>query len=53
MNVGGMAVVAGWWSVRDIMAGLAVATLWGMHTKRRTGSFAGDASRRADPAGAR
>ncbi|MFD6697621.1 MULTISPECIES: bile acid:sodium symporter family protein [unclassified Microbacterium] len=52
-GLGGMAVVAGWWGVWDIVAGLGVATLWGMHTTRRTGSRTGDASRRAIPAGER
>jgi len=52
-GLGGMAVVAGWWGVWDIVAGLGVATLWGMHTTRRTGSRTGDASRRAVRAGDR
>lgn len=43
-GLGGMAVVAGWWGVWDIIAGLALATLWGRHTRRRTGSIQGDAS---------
>ncbi len=46
-GLGGMAVVAGWWGVWDIIAGLALAGLWGMHTRRRTGSARGDASRHA------
>ncbi len=46
-GLGGMAVVAGWWGVWDIVAGLCVATLWGMHTTRRTGSRTSDASRHA------
>ncbi|MDR2999531.1 MAG: bile acid:sodium symporter family protein [Microbacterium sp.] len=46
-GLGGMAVVAGWWGVWDIIAGLIVATLWAAHTKRRTGSTAGDATRHA------
>ncbi|GAA4477714.1 bile acid:sodium symporter family protein [Microbacterium panaciterrae] len=49
-GLGGMAVVAGWWGVWDIVAGLALATLWGMHTKRRTGSISGNASGPATPA---
>ncbi|MBS1675305.1 MAG: bile acid:sodium symporter family protein [Actinobacteria bacterium] len=52
-GLGGMAVVAGWWGVWDIIAGLALATLWGMHTARRTGSISGDASRPADPSATR
>lgn len=43
-GLGGMAVVAGWWGVWDIIAGLIVATLWGRHTKKRTGSTTGDAT---------
>jgi len=52
-GLGGMAVVAGWWGVWDIIAGLTLATLWGMHTTRRTGSRTGDASRGAVRAGER
>jgi len=44
-GLGGMAIVAGWWGIWDIIAGLIVATLWAVHTKRRTGSAKGDASR--------
>lgn len=43
-GLGGMAVVAGWWGVWDIIAGLVLATLWGRHTRSRTGSIQGDAS---------
>lgn len=43
-GLGGMAVVAGWWGVWDIIAGLILATLWARHTKRRTGSATGDAT---------
>ncbi|MEJ1088381.1 bile acid:sodium symporter family protein [Microbacterium sp. Mu-80] len=46
-GLGGMAVVAGWWGVWDIIAGLLVAGLWARHTRRRTGSAQGDASRLA------
>ncbi|MDR6866270.1 BASS family bile acid:Na+ symporter [Microbacterium resistens] len=46
-GLGGMAVVAGWWGIWDICAGLLVATLWARHTRRRTGSASGDASRHA------
>lgn len=46
-GLGGMAVVAGWWGVWDIIAGLFVAGLWARHTRRRTGSAQGDASRHA------
>jgi predicted Na+-dependent transporter len=46
-GLGGMAIVAGWWGIWDIIAGLIVATLWARHTKRRTGSAKGDASRHA------
>ncbi|MCP2634977.1 bile acid:sodium symporter family protein [Microbacterium sp. HD4P20] len=46
-GLGGMAIVAGWWGIWDIIAGLIVAGLWAGHTRRRTGSATGDASRRA------
>ncbi|MFP1603461.1 bile acid:sodium symporter family protein [Microbacterium sp. 2216-1] len=46
-GLGGMAVVAGWWGIWDIIAGLLVAGLWARHTRRRTGSASGDASRHA------
>ena len=45
-GLGGMAVVAGWWGIWDIIAGLTVASLWAWHTKRKTGSAQGDASGR-------
>jgi len=48
-GLGGMAIVAGWWGIWDIIAGLIVAALWARHTKRRTGSVKGDASRHAGP----
>lgn len=41
-GLGGMAIVAGWWGVWDIIAGLILATLWARHTMRRTGSEQGD-----------
>ncbi|MGN6219707.1 MAG: bile acid:sodium symporter family protein [Microbacterium sp.] len=44
-GLGGMAIVAGWWGIWDIIAGLIVAALWARHTRRRTGSAKGDASR--------
>ena len=43
-GLGGMAIVAGWWGVWDIIAGLVLASLWAAHTKRKTGSVKGDAS---------
>ncbi len=46
-GLGGMAIVAGWWGIWDIIAGLIVATLWARHTKKRTGSAKGDATRHA------
>ncbi|MGO2745233.1 bile acid:sodium symporter family protein [Microbacterium sp.] len=46
-GLGGMAIVAGWWGIWDIAAGLIVAALWARHTKKRTGSATGDASRRS------
>lgn len=45
-GLGGMAIVAGWWGIWDIIAGLILAALWARHTKKRTGSIKGDASRR-------
>ena len=33
-GLGGMAVVAGWWGIWDIVAGLILATLWSRHTVR-------------------
>lgn len=55
-GLGGMAIVAGWWGIWDIIAGLVVAGLWAGHTRRRTGSAKGDATRHAaraaDAAGA-
>ncbi|QAY74752.1 bile acid:sodium symporter family protein [Agromyces protaetiae] len=39
-GLGGMAVVAGWWGVWDIIAGLIVATLWARHSKKREGADA-------------
>lgn len=44
-GLGGMAIVAGWWGVWDIIAGLVVATLWARHTRRRSGSVTGDPAR--------
>jgi len=46
-GLGGMAIVAGWWGIWDIIAGLIVAALWARHTKKRRGSAKGDASRHA------
>ncbi len=34
-GLGGMAVVAGWWGIWDIVAGLILATLWSRHTVRK------------------
>lgn len=48
-GLGGMAVVAGWWGIWDIVAGLILAGLWARHTKKRTGAATGDASRHAVP----
>ncbi|WP_052682473.1 bile acid:sodium symporter family protein, partial [Microbacterium terrae] len=50
-GLGGMAIVAGWWGIWDIIAGLVVAALWAAHTRRRTGAPTGDASRHAVRAG--
>ncbi|QKJ20063.1 bile acid:sodium symporter family protein [Microbacterium hominis] len=46
-GLGGMAIVAGWWGIWDIIAGLIVASLWAARTRRRTGSAKGDATRHA------
>lgn len=45
-GLGGMAIVAGWWGIWDIVAGLAVAGWWARHTRRRTGSSTADATDR-------
>lgn len=34
-GLGGMAVVAGWWGIWDIVAGLVLATLWSRHSLRK------------------
>ncbi|HEY1104998.1 MAG TPA: bile acid:sodium symporter family protein, partial [Agromyces sp.] len=39
-GLGGMAVVAGWWGIWDIIAGLAVASFWARHTKKRADTAA-------------
>jgi BASS family bile acid:Na+ symporter len=49
-GLGGMAIVAGWWGIWDIVAGLVVAALWARHTRRRTGSATGDATAPGKPA---
>lgn len=49
-GLGGMAIVAGWWGIWDIIAGLILAGLWARHTKRRTGSAKGDARRQGEVA---
>ena len=51
-GLGGMAIVAGWWGVWDIIAGLVLAGLWARHTRRRTGSPSGDATGRTAVAAA-
>lgn len=43
-GLGGMAIVAGWWGIWDIIAGLILASLWAAHSKRKTGSIKGDPS---------
>lgn len=35
-GLGGMAIVAGWWGIWDIVAGLALATFWARRSRRRT-----------------
>jgi BASS family bile acid:Na+ symporter len=44
-GLGGMAVVAGWWGIWDIIAGLALATWW---SKRAPRQAAGTAPRQAE-----
>lgn len=39
-GLGGMAIVAGWWGIWDIIAGLAVATLWARHSAKRSDATA-------------
>lgn len=39
-GLGGMAVVAGWWGIWDIIAGLVVAGFWSWRTKRTDASAA-------------
>ncbi|MCZ4644649.1 bile acid:sodium symporter family protein [Rhodococcus erythropolis] len=34
-GLGGMAVVAGWWGIWDIIAGLALATIWSKRRARK------------------
>ncbi|WP_402465952.1 bile acid:sodium symporter family protein [Isoptericola aurantiacus] len=34
-GIGGMAVVAGWWGIWDIIAGLTLATVWARRTRAR------------------
>ncbi|GAA3738251.1 bile acid:sodium symporter family protein [Leifsonia bigeumensis] len=34
-GLGGMAIVAGWWGIWDIVAGLALATVWSRFTVRK------------------
>lgn len=41
-GLGGMAIVAGWWGIWDIIVGLAVAGFWARGTRARTGSIKGD-----------
>lgn len=43
-GLGGMAIVAGWWGIWDIVAGLVLAGLWARHTRRRTGNATGDST---------
>lgn len=43
-GLGGMAIVAGWWGIWDIVAGLVLAGLWARHTRSRTGTPDGDAT---------
>jgi BASS family bile acid:Na+ symporter len=36
-GLGGMAIVAGWWGIWDIIAGLALATFWARRSARKKG----------------
>ena len=40
-GLGGMALVAAWWGIWDIIAGLALAVLWRRHDARRTVAVGG------------
>ena len=40
-GLGGMAIVAGWWGIWDIVAGLILATLWARHSRRRAARASG------------
>jgi BASS family bile acid:Na+ symporter len=40
-GLGGMAVVAGWWGIWDIIAGLALATWWGRRKAQDPSSKSG------------
>jgi BASS family bile acid:Na+ symporter len=37
-GLGGMAIVAGWWGIWDIIAGLALATFWARRSASRKGA---------------
>ena len=54
-GLGGMAIVAGWWGIWDIVAGLILATLWARHSRRRAaraaGSTAGGGAPQSAPTG--
>ncbi|WP_430645304.1 bile acid:sodium symporter family protein [Agromyces sp. GXS1127] len=47
-GIGGMAIVAGWWGIWDIIAGLALATVWARRTRRADAAADGDADAPAD-----
>jgi len=48
-GIGGMAIVAGWWGIWDIIAGLAVASLWARHSAKREAAEGADAAASAPP----
>ncbi|BDZ53921.1 bile acid:sodium symporter family protein [Agromyces marinus] len=48
-GIGGMAIVAGWWGIWDIIAGLTLATVWARRTRRADAAAARTAPE-ADPA---
>ena len=44
-GLGGMAIVAGWWGIWDIVAGLILATRWARHSRRRAARASGSDAR--------
>ena len=48
-GLGGMAIVAGWWGIWDIIAGLTLATLWARRTKRADAAAEAKAAAEPEP----